>query len=148
MPWKPTIRRPFAAEVAAATAAVAVPVCARVLPWHRSGSVRRDAFALARVADEIGLVAGGGRRVLFVGVFLLPVLAAATFLAVAAARPRVAGVSASAVGVIGLASAAVVLRVSGGHQIGPVMAAMAALIAVGCGVSLILGRGPVDDGHR
>jgi hypothetical protein len=127
---------------------VAVAVCARVLPWHRSGSVERDGFALARVADEIGLVTGGTRRILFVGVFLLPLLAAATFLAVAAGRRRLAGVGASAVGGIGLASAVVVLRFSGGRQVGPVVTATVALIAAGCGLSLILGRGPVHDGRR
>ena len=127
---------------------MAVAVGARVLPWHRSGSVERDGFALARVADEIGLVTGSTRRVLFVGVFLLPVLAAATFLAIAAGRRRIAGVGASAVGGIGLASAVVVLRVSGGRQVGPVVTAMAALIAAGCGLSLILRRGRVDDGRQ
>ena len=111
-----------------------------LLPWHRSGSVRRDAFALARVADNLGLVTGAARQVLFVGVFLLPLLAAASFLAVVAGGRRVAGVCACAAGVIGLSSALVVLRLSGGRQAGPVVAIAAAVVAVGCGVRLVLSR--------
>lgn len=120
-------------------------VFARVLPWHRSGSVARDAFALARVSDQIGLVTGSTRRVLFVAVFLLPVLAATAFLAAAAGRRRITGVVTTTVGGVGLASAAVVLRVSGGRQVGPVVTAMAAVVAAGCGLSLILGRQHGDD---
>ena len=127
---------------------MAVVVFARVLPWHRSGAAERDAFALARVADDIGLVTGTTRQVLFVCVFLLPVLAAVTFLAVASGKALIAGVGASAVGGIGLASAVVVLRLSGGRQVGPLVTGMAALVAAGCGLSLILGRGRVDDGRR
>jgi hypothetical protein len=127
---------------------VAVVVFARVLPWHQSGLEERDAFALARVADEIGLVTGTTRRFLFVAVFLLPVLAAMSFLAAAAGRWRVAGVMTSTVGGVGLASAAVVLSVSGGRQIGPVVTAMAAVVAAGCGLSLVLGRHRGDDGRH
>lgn len=113
---------------------------AALLPWHRSGEVRRNAFALARVAENLGLVSGGPRRALFVAVFLLPLLAASAFLAAVAGRRRMAGICACAAGGVGLASGAVVVRLSGGRQPGPVVAIVAAVAAVGCGSHLVLSR--------
>jgi hypothetical protein len=115
-----------------------------LLPWHRSGRVRRDGFALARVADDIGLVSGAPRQALFVGVFLLPLLAACAFLAAVAGARRIAGLCACGAGVVGLTSALVVLRQSGGRQVGPVVAIVAAVTAVGCGVHLVLSREASD----
>jgi hypothetical protein len=96
------------------------------------------------VADSLGLVTGAPRRVLFVGVFLLPLLAASTFLAVAVKRERAAGACACFAGVVGLSSAAVVLRVSGGDQVGTVVALVAAVTAVGCGLHLVSRRSALD----
>jgi hypothetical protein len=110
------------------------------LPWHRSGQVRRSCFALARIADSLGVVTGAPRRVLFVAVFLLPLLAASTFLAAAIGSRRSTGLLACATGIVGPASAAVVLRLSGGQQVGPVVALAAAVAAVGCGAHLVLRR--------
>jgi hypothetical protein len=109
-----------------------------LLPWHRSGRARRDAFALARVADELGLVTGILRQALFVGIFLLPLLAACTFVAAVAGARRVAAACACAAGVVGLSSAAVVLRQPGGRQAGPAVAIAAAVTAVGCSLCLVL----------
>jgi hypothetical protein len=110
------------------------------LPWHRSGQVRRSGFALARIADSLGVVTGAPRRLLFVAVFLLPLLAASTFLAAALGSRRVTGLLACVTGTVGLASVAVVLRLSGGQQVGPVVALAASVTAVGCGLHLVLRR--------
>jgi len=119
---------------------VAVAASAALLPWHRSGSVRRRGFALARVAEHLGLVSGGARRALFTALFLLPLLAASAFLAIVAGNRRIAGGCACVAGLVGLASGAVVVRVTGGRQVGTVTAMVAGIVAVGCGVHLVLSR--------
>jgi hypothetical protein len=125
-------------------ASAATVAAAALLPWHRSGSVRRNAFALARVADNLGLVTDGPRRALFTAVFLLPLLAAAVFLAAVAGNRRLVGASSCVAGIVGLASGAVVVRLSGGRQVGPVVAIAAAVTAVGCGLHLAITRKASD----
>jgi hypothetical protein len=94
------------------------------VPWHRSGRVARDAFALARAADGVGVVTGPARRVLFVAVFLLPFLAASALLAAVA----------------GIAGATVVLRLHGTPPPGPWVAWLLALLALASGSRLIFWR--------
>jgi hypothetical protein len=121
-----------------------VVAAAALLPWHRSGSVGRNAFALARVADNLGLVSDVPRRALFTAVLLLPVLAAVGFLAAVAGNRRLVGLSSCVSGTVGLASGAVVARLSGGRQVGPVVAIVAAVIAAACGLHLVLNRKASD----
>ena len=113
-------------------------VAAAALPWHRSGAVRRTGFELARSVERAGLVTAGWQRALVVAVALLPLLAGAVLLALAAGRPRVGAGLTLASGAVGLASAAVVARTPGGRQPGPAVAVVAAVVAVGC--ALHLGR--------
>jgi hypothetical protein len=123
-------------------AAVAVAGSA-LLPWHRSGRVTRDGFALARVADGLGLVTGGPRRALFVGVFLLPLLAALAFGAAVAGRHRWVASLVAVAGVVGLGSALVVFRALRFGESGPVFAMVAGSVAVACGCRLLLGKDEV-----
>jgi hypothetical protein len=139
MRWSRLIRRRFAADALAVVAAVAVAGSA-LLPWHRSGRVTRDGFALARVADGLGLVTGAPRRALFVGVFLLPLLAALAFGAAVAGRRQWTGALVVAAGVVGLGSAFVVFRALRFGESGPVFAVVAGLAAVVCGCRLLLGK--------
>jgi hypothetical protein len=69
------------AAVGITVAAVVSIAVAAFLPWARTGQASRSAFALARTADELGVVRGAGARVLFVGLALLPAAAAATWIA-------------------------------------------------------------------
>jgi len=115
-------------------------VDAALAPWHRSGRVERDAFALARAAERAGLVTGASRRVLFVAVFLLPVLAACTLLAATTGRSRLCGVVAVLSAVVAIAGASVVLRLQGTHPAGPWLACPLALLALVSGVYLIARR--------
>ena len=117
---------------------------AALLPWHRSGRIRRNGFALARVAHGLGLVDDGPRRVLFVLVFLLPLLAALTFAAAVAGWWRASGALACATGAVGLASAFVVFRTIRFGQPGPLVATVAAIAALVLGARLALGRNPAD----
>ena len=113
---------------------------AAVLPWHRSGEVERSAFELARAADSLGLVTGGPRRLLFVCLAVLPLVAALALAAAVADRPRVAGVMSCIVGGVGLASVAVAAWATDASEVGPPVAAVAAFVAVACGTSLVLRR--------
>ena len=113
---------------------------AALLPWHTSGQVERDAFELARAADALGLVSGAARRLLFVCLAVLPLLAALALAAAVAGRARLVGVMASLAGAVGLASVAVAARATDITDPGPPVAALAALVAVSCGASLVLRR--------
>ena len=96
------------------------------------------------MADGLGLVDDGPRRVLFVFVFLLPLLAALTFAAAVAGWRRATGVLACAAGGVGLASAFVVFRTLRFGQPGPIVASVTALGALVLGARLIVGRNPAD----
>lgn len=113
---------------------------AALLPWHRSGEVERSAFELARAADALGLVTGGPRRLLFLCLAVLPLLAALALAAAVAQRPRVVGVMSCIVGVVGLASVGVAAWATDTSDVGPPVAAVAAFVAVSCGTSLVLRR--------
>ena len=135
-------------RVPACVAASAVVVSGVLLPWHRSGGVRRNGFALARVADDLGLVSSSPRRVLFVAVFLLPLLAALVLGGAALGWPRAVGSATICVGVLALAATMVVQQAIGVSQVGPVVTGLAGVAALGCG-ALTLRRGdPTDVRHH
>jgi hypothetical protein len=117
------------------------------LPWHRSGTVRRNGFELARVADSLGLVSSGALRVLFVAVFLLPLLAALTLAAAAAGWHRAMGVAVGSAGVLGLAATMVALNAIGLGQPGPVVTGLAGAAAVGCGARTVRRGAHTDVRH-
>ena len=123
--------------VAVGVVANAALVGGAALPWHHSGARQRNAFALARVADDLGLVDTGPRRALLVAVYLLPLLAAFTLLAATLDRRRVTGLFTAFAGVVGLTSAAVDLNLSGSRLVGPAVTIAAGLVAMGCGARLV-----------
>lgn len=106
------------------------------LPWHRSGSVARSGFELARVADNLGLVSDGSRRLLFTALFLLPLLAGLVLLSASAGWGAVTSVCTTAIGIIGLASSAVAVRASDQWLAGPIVTGTASLLAVVVGARL------------
>lgn len=57
--------------------------------WSRSGSVGRNAFELARVADELGEVRSGVARLALLAWFAIPMLVAGVWLAATFVRPYV-----------------------------------------------------------
>lgn len=116
---------------------------AALVPWHRSGSVRRNGFALARAADRVGLVTGGWRQALFVCVALLPLLAALVLAAAVLRRSRLTGLFACVVGLVGLASVAVVVGATDTSEPGPPLAALAAVLALASGARLLVRRSRV-----
>lgn len=120
----------------AVASAGTVVVGVGALPWHRSGSVERSGFELARVADNLGLVSDGGRRLLFTALFLVPLLAGLALLAAAAGRDRSAGVCTFAAGAVGLASSIVAVRVTDQWLVGPTVSGTAASLALVAGLRL------------
>jgi hypothetical protein len=130
-------RRTTDVVVAVGVAADLGLLAGALLPWHQSGTVHRNAFALAKVADDIGLVDTTQRRVLLVAVLLLPLVGGLAFLAATLGRLRVSGVCTAVAGTIGLTSTAVASRLAGSRLIGPAVTAAAGIVAVGCGVRLV-----------
>lgn len=127
-------RRQWAWLAVASAAAVVAGV--GLLPWHRSGGVVRNGFALARVADNLGLVSDGSRRLLFTAVFLLPLLAGLALLASAAGWGPISGLCTFASGAVGLASSVVAVRVTDQWLLGPTVAGTASLLALLAGARL------------
>src|SRR5438105_12038698 len=122
MPSSAPTRRHFAADAVLAVAlaaAVGVVAIAAATSWHRSGHVHRNAFALARALDRLGLVSGVPRRILLVGVYLVPLLVALAVLAVVERHRRAAGAIIAAAGTIALIAALIVVHVAGFRQPGP-----------------------------
>lgn len=113
---------------------------AALAPWHRSGRVHRNAFALAHATERLGLVTGAPRRILFVSVYLLPLLAALALLAAIDRRTRIVGGLCVLAGVVGIVGAIVLLRTPGMHQTGPKLACVAAPVAIAIGVRVALIR--------
>jgi hypothetical protein len=141
--WSKRIRRRFAPDLWT-TAAVAVSVLlvadTALLTWHRSGSVERNAFELARVAERLGLVDSGGRRVLFVAVFVLPLLVSVALLTALDGRRRFTGVATAAAGMVSLVGASVVLSFGGNAAVGVEVGLVLGLLALVCGGRLTVRR--------
>jgi uncharacterized membrane protein len=88
--------------------AIAVLLSA-LLPWSRSGTVSRDAFELARVADELGELDGGVGRLVLLGWYAIPVLVAVAWLAATFVRPVLVATLAGTVALLAVVAGAAVL---------------------------------------
>src|SRR5438270_13521662 len=133
MPSSGPTRRRFAADAVLAVALAAafgVAAIAAGTSWQRSGHVHRNAFALARALDRLGLVSGAPRRVLLVAVYLVPLLVALAVLALVERHRRAAGAAVAAAGGIALIAAIVVLHVAGFRQPGPKLCLAVAPVSV------------------
>jgi hypothetical protein len=122
-------------------------VASALLPWHRSGGVVRNGFALARVADDLGLVSSTTLRLLLLGVFFLPLLGALALAAAVAGWHRMTGLATCTVGALGLAASMVALHAIGMSHPGPVMSGVAGVAALGCGARTARGGAPTDVDH-
>jgi hypothetical protein len=141
--WSRTIRPRSAPDLwtaAAVLVASLLVIDAALLPWHRSGSVERNAFELARVAERLDLVDSLGRRVLFVAVYVMPLLVSVALLAALDRRRRTTGIAVLAAGMVSLVGAAVVLSFGGNAPVGVDVGFALGLLAVVCGGRLIRRR--------
>ena len=115
-----------------------------LLRWS-TGAAHRTGFALARALDRPGLVDTPARRALYVGVVLLPVVAAAATLAVALGARRLAGALVVVLGAVAVVAAAVAL-VNDATGPGAVVTLAAGSLAAGAGGRLVITR--AGDGMR
>jgi hypothetical protein len=96
------------AEIGALAGAV-LTLGTALLPWHRSGQVQRNGFALARAVDRLDLLEGTASRLVLWAWFAVPALVAAAWLASSLRRPRLVAVLAGSVGVIAVVASVIVL---------------------------------------
>jgi len=96
--------------------------------WSRSGSVGRNAFELARVADDLGEVRSGFARAALLAWYAIPMLVAGAWLAATFVRPYL---------VVGLAGTVACMGVLAGA------AALASPLRTGAGPWLAIPAGIV-----
>ena len=122
------VRRTAAADLsAAAVFAIAV---ATALPWAHSGRASRSAYALARTADELGVVKGPVARGLFVGLACLPAAAVLVWVAAAMRWYQVVAGLAAVAGLVTFVGVVTVWRAPVDVGGGLLVAAVAAVVAL------------------
>lgn len=123
----------------AATVSVLV---ATLLPWLRSGSAVRNAYALVRSAAIIGVFDGWTRRICLVVWYALPLLVAATWTAGALRRRKTTALLGGLVGLVSVAAGAIVTTQTT-PELGPLVAIVTGVVAVIGAVWLARSREPV-----
>jgi hypothetical protein len=117
-------------------AAIALIAVAAALPWAHTGRASRSAFALARTAEEIGVVRGPLARALFVGLAFLPATAAGAWIAAVMGWRRVVAALGIVAGLLTFVGVIAVWRAPVDVGAGVVLAAVAGLSAL-TGAALI-----------
>jgi hypothetical protein len=108
--------------------------------WSRSGSVGRNAFELARVADELGEVRSGLARIALLAWFAIPVLVACAWLAATFVRPVLVAAFAGTVACMGALAGAAALASPLRTGPGPWLALPAGLLTLVAAASLLVNR--------
>jgi hypothetical protein len=121
--------KPLVATVVACVAALG----AALLPWLRTGDVRRSAFALARSADALGFIDSPLRRALAVSWYLLPFLTAAVWTAAALRKAMLVAGLGAVVGSMSMAAGSMFMALTrpGPGPVASVVAGAAALTSAG-----------------
>jgi len=115
---------------------------APVLPWARTGRTERTGFALAHLAQRLGLAHSWPLKALLFGVALLPLVAAVVWTAAALEWRRVMATFAVLAGGVAIAGAVIVWRSSVDALVGPVVGAGAGATAVAGAVWTVIQTGP------
>lgn len=135
-------RTPRASVPIVLTVAATVSVLvATLLPWLRSGSAVRNAYALTRSAAIIGVFDGWSRRACLALVYALPLLVAATWTAGAVGRRGTTALLGGVVGAVSIA-AGIMVTAQTTPEIGPISAIAAGTVAVGAAAWLARNIGP------
>ncbi|MBV8960660.1 MAG: hypothetical protein JOZ37_04605 [Actinobacteria bacterium] len=103
---------------------------APVLPWARTGRAARSGFALAHLAQRLGLAHTWPLKALLFAVALLPLLAAVVWTAAALEWRWVMAALAAVAGGIAIAGAVIVWRSTVHALVGPPVGAVAGAAAV------------------
>lgn len=114
---------------------------AAFLPWAVSGRVSRSAFALAKTADELGVVEGPPARTLFVALGLLPAAAALTWIAAVQGWRRTMATLGAVGGLLAVSGAVTVRRA-------PVETGAGVAVAAFAGVGALVGAALVAASER
>ena len=139
MSRSPRADLPLVLTVAATVSVLA----ATMLPWLRSGSVVRNAYALARSAAILGVIDGWPRRLCLALLYALPLLVAATWTAGALRRRATTALLGGIVGATSIAAGAIVTeRVTA--DLGPILAIATGAVAVSCAVWLAMSGTPTN----
>jgi hypothetical protein len=103
---------------------------APVFPWARTGRTQRSGFALAHLAQRLGLAHTWPLKALLFAVALLPLFAAMAWTAAALEWRRVMATAAVCAGGVAIAGAVIVWRSSVDALVGPGVGAGAGAAAV------------------
>lgn len=129
--------------------AMAVLAVSGFLPWLRSGHRERTGFELIDAARTLHALDSTTVRVLALGMYLLPLAATLSWLALLTERPRTAAVIAVVAGLLGFLAALSIQRTPLPALIGVRAALIAAVVAIGGGLAeLLSGRTSLERRHR
>jgi hypothetical protein len=127
------------------TAAVGLTVGAMVaialaaaLPWAHSGHATRSAFALARTADELGVVRGPLARGLFIALAFVPAAAGASWVAAALGWHRLVAGLGIVGGLLTITGVIVVWQVPVERGVGVTLALVSGLLALAGALAIAL----------
>lgn len=102
------VGRPQAVLAGVAVACAVALIGSYLLPWAHTGNAERNAFALARAADALGLADTPLLRSLLVGFWISPLLLGGSWVLAVLGRYRAAGAVLVAIGSIAVCGALVV----------------------------------------
>jgi hypothetical protein len=94
-------------------------VLGAALPWLDSGGIKRSAFTLARIASEFGALDTPTRRAAISVLLVTPVVAGFVVLLLGLGRPRLSGLVALPLGVLGLGAGVIGTQLSPDRLAGP-----------------------------
>lgn len=113
------------------------------LPWIQTGRVRRSAFTVVRVANEIGVFERSSERVAVLTLLAAPAVASLGLFLTSVGLRRIGSICYLGVGALGLAIGLFGLRFSSAGLPGPMVTAIGGGLAViGSLASLLVTRSP------
>jgi hypothetical protein len=118
-------------------------VVGAALPWFGTGPVKRSAFTLIRVANELEVFENRLHRVGVSALLITPLLTGFVIVCLGLRWQKAAGLFALLCALLGVVAGGFGTRISGGSAIGPIVTLIAALAAAIGGGSLF--RAPRPD---
>jgi hypothetical protein len=115
-------------------------VIGAALPWFGSGPIKRSAFTLIRVANELKIFEDQRQRFGVSALLIAPVLAGIVVMSLGLGKPLIAGIAAVICALLGLVAGGLGATISGATVIGPIVTLTAAAIAAVGGVLLVRTR--------
>ena len=139
----PTGRVNFVVAALAVGGAGAVVVGA-ALPWLVSGGVKRSAFTMARIANELGVLDTSVRKTSVTALLVTPVVASLVVLLLGLGRTRLSGFVGLLLGIAGLGAGTVGTRFSPTTLAGPYVCLVGGAVCILGSWGLLLGPRGAD----